>query len=1057
MINTSKEHQKFEQYYNSLNENQRKAVDTIYGPVMVLAGPGTGKTQILAVRIANLLRSEAQINPSEILCITFTDAGRIAMRSRLNEIVGIDVAQKIAIHTFHSFCNDIIQNNLSYFDKDSLEQASELEQFTIIKKMLDELPHGHLFKNPKNPYDKTKDLLYLFSKMKQENWTSKLLMDKVDEYITEIMPLDDDLVYKIKSKAGQRKAAYAEQEERMLKTKIAASLYDVYIAKMLEANRYDFNDMIQWVVNALATHEDLRLRYAEQFQYILVDEYQDTNGAQNELIRLLCSETDSPNLFVVGDDDQSIYRFQGANLENMESIKKRYTDIQIIQLAHNYRSYAEILNAAELFINKNKERLKSGNQPLQAWHGEGLMQPKLIGLQNPRQEMVYLATEIKKLIDKKILPKEIAVLFFKNEDCITLSEYLHHLDIPFYTKSKTNLLLMPLSKCILDVLRYINAECDTPFSGDLMLFQILHFHFFKLNALDIAKENLKSNSAAKTKDTLSGSLREYLQGWMHTTNPAQFVKAPKQEIIKAFATIENLIGEAQNNNLFPFFRKLIKDCGVYEYIIAQPNKIDLLDELTALFAFIQEETRLNPEMTLAHFISLIDIMQANGIKVDYFKTLGKDNGVQLLTMHSSKGLEFEHVFVASCMAKNWENKRGNNAGLAIPANVFDEQYKRRVNEKDSIKLEKKEHDNEELRRLMYVAATRAKKQLTFSFYRKDAKDKELASSQFLLEFFPEEKAIEKAIDDEAVTTQMMAALEPVQLVNEEPLQVKMIEKNYIDAQLKDFTISVSALNNFIKCALHFYFVNILKVPSGLNENASFGSAIHKAMDVLYNDMKNNGDIFPEVDVLTTAFKKDMFKRRETFTSDGYKNKLDYGVEILKNLYTNYILQSNKIVKLEHPVNVSWNSIPLKGFLDKLEFTGLDVNIVDYKTGNFDGAYAKESMREPFNAKGEMTNEGGAYWRQGTFYNLLISLDKINNWNPISSEFLFVEPVKPSNEYKSKKYMIGAKDVDLLKEQILNAWEKIQRHDFYTGCNKDTCDWCTFVKEHELQAKLDKLK
>jgi DNA helicase II / ATP-dependent DNA helicase PcrA len=1053
----SAQEQKFELLYSKLNKEQQLATNTIYGPIMVLAGPGTGKTQILTMRIANLLRSEAQINASEILCITFTDAGRIAMRNRLNEIIGVEVAQKIAIHTFHSFCNEIIQSNLPYFDKDVLQQASELEQFTVIKKILDNLPVGHLFKNPKNPYEKTKDLHYFFSNIKKENLTAALILEKIEEYITQLLPLDESHNYVSAKRAGEKKPTYVEEIARYEKSKIAAQLYDTYIEKMLEANRYDFNDMIQWVIKALAKEDELRMRYAEQYQYILVDEYQDTNGAQNELIRLLCSESESPNLFVVGDDDQSIYRFQGASTENMQSMQKQYPELVTIQLRHNYRSYAEILDASENFVGRNTDRLKKADEPLIAHHGNGHTMPKLIGLQNPRQEMIYIALEIKKLHDKNILPKEIAVLFTQNKDCLELAKYLHYLNIPYHTKSKKDLLCMPLSKSIIDIMRYANAECDTPFSGNLMLFQILHFYFFGIDALDIAKLNLQSNTAAKMRENISGSLREYLQGWSETVNTAQFKSAPAQKIIEVYNTLQHFITDAQNLNLFILFRDIVKKCGVYEYILAQPNKIDLIDELTALFAFIEEETRLQPEMKLADFITLLDIMKTNDIKTDYYKTLGKDNGVQLLTIHSSKGLEFEHVFIGGMMANRWENKLGGNKGLRIPPNVFDENYKQTLLDKKVDEDKKKTADNEELRRLLYVASTRAKKEVTLSFYRKDAKDKEMPFSQFLLEFFPIEKIIENAIDDEAVSTAMMAAVEPIGLISDTPLNVRLIEKEYIDEQLKHFVMSVSALNNYIKCPLHFYFVNILRVPNGLNENASFGSAVHTAFEFLYTDIQKNNNEFPAAEEFITVFKKDMFKRRETFTTEGYQAKLEYGEEILKNYYNEKLLQTNTIVSLEYNAEVIWNGVPLKGFMDKLEFNGNDVNIVDYKTGKFDGAYATKNMRSPFNAKGEKTNEGGSYWRQGAFYNLLLSLDKKNNWNPVSSEFVFVEPVKPNNEYKTKMYAIGANDVELVKEQVLDAWNKIQNHEFYTGCNEVECDWCSFVKQHSLQDKLDEVK
>ena len=158
--------------YEKLNPEQRQAVDTIYGPVMVVAGPGTGKTQILALRIANLLRSEAQVSPQNILCLTYTDEGKKNMRDRLFRLIGAETAQYIQVHSYHSFCNDIIQQNLSLFQKDELEPISELEKVQYIKQILTSLKKGNLLYSPKNPSKNAKYLLNLFSKMKQENWSS---------------------------------------------------------------------------------------------------------------------------------------------------------------------------------------------------------------------------------------------------------------------------------------------------------------------------------------------------------------------------------------------------------------------------------------------------------------------------------------------------------------------------------------------------------------------------------------------------------------------------------------------------------------------------------------------------------------------------------------------------------------------------------------------------------------------------------------------------------------------------------------------------------------------
>ena len=278
---------KFHEEYNRLNEKQKLAVDTIEGPVMVIAGPGTGKTQILASRIGKILLN-TDAYPQNILCLTYTDAGVVAMRKRLLQFIGPD-AYKVNIYTFHAFCNEVIQDNLSLFEKRSLDHVSELEKIELFKQLVDSFPKNHPLKRYRGDvYYEITNLQKLFSVMKQEGWSPSFISQKIDEYIADL-PTRDDFIYKRKFKdfkAGDlKKDKIEEEKERMEKLRAAVNEFDRFQQMMRQNNRYDFDDMINWVIKAFEENKNLLANYQEKYLYILVDEYQDTSGTQNRIVQ----------------------------------------------------------------------------------------------------------------------------------------------------------------------------------------------------------------------------------------------------------------------------------------------------------------------------------------------------------------------------------------------------------------------------------------------------------------------------------------------------------------------------------------------------------------------------------------------------------------------------------------------------------------------------------------------------------------------------------------------------------------------------------------------------
>lgn len=1033
---------KFTEEYQKLNPQQQIAVDTIDGPVMVIAGPGTGKTQILAARIGKILL-ETDALPENILCLTYTDAGAIAMRKRLQQFIGAD-AYKVNIYTFHAFCNDVIQENLSLFDKNSLDAISELESIQLFKSLIDNFPKNHPLKRYRGDvYYEINNLRSLFSSMKREGWKPEYIFQKIDEYINDL-PLRDEFIYKKKYKqynAGDIKVDKIEEEkERMEKLRAAVHEFENYQKLMRQKNRYDFDDMINWVIKVFEENPLVLSNYQERFQYILVDEYQDTSGTQNRLVQLLINYWDKPNVFVVGDDDQSIYRFQGANVENMLEFANNYSkDLQTIVLTNNYRSTQPILDVSKTLINKNEERLVNQIEGL----SKDLISanskinnltnpPEIIEYNTVKEEMAAIALRIEELINNKVEPGKIAVIYKENKYGEELANYLRIKNIAYYSKRSINILAQPFVQKLITILRYLYAEHDSPYGGDQMLFEIMHFDFYQIPPIEIARLTVETNHKKYSNEP--ASLRKLLLD--KANQPAQnlFDKGLHEKLVWFSKMMEQLIADVSNVTLQQLFSNIVQHAAVLNYIMKSNDKIVLLQFLTGLFDFIKEETRRNPFLTLQGLIQIIDLMEDEDLPLPMINVSGSDKAVNLLTAHGSKGLEFEYVFFAGANASSWEKKRKPSGGYTLPDTMF-----------SSLPADNME---EELRRLFYVALTRAEKYLYISYAKRSNDVKLLEPTMFIAEItdqYPIEKILYTVPEEEMVSFQIL------QFAAQRP-EIEKFEEDFVTALLDKFVMNVTALNNYLKCPLGFYYTNLVRIPTGKNEATEFGSAIHYALEQLFKKMQDSKkDIFPSADEMVEDFIKFMHRHREHFTQEAFDRRMEYGGEVLRNYYAKYIHSWNKVVTIERTIRgVVVQGVPLKGKLDKLEFNGNEVNVVDYKSGDIDKA--KQKLKAP----NKDEPNGGDYWRQAVFYKILIDHYDQKSWKVISTEFDFVEPDK-KKEYRKEKIMITAADTETVKQQIIQVWEKIQARDFYTGCGKEDCHWCNFVKNNNLAVALHDLE
>ncbi len=1021
---------------------QRKAVDTIEGPVMVIAGPGTGKTQILAARIGKILL-DTDVLPENILCLTYTDAGTIAMRKRLVQFIGAD-AYKVNIYTFHAFCNDVIQDNLSLFEKTSLDAVSELESIQLFKTLIDAFPKNHLLKRYRGDvYYEINNLKNLFSAMKREGWTPTFINQKIDEYIADL-PNRDEYIAKraVKDfkKGDVRIDKIEEENEKVEKLRAAVNEFDNYQNLMRKKNRYDFDDMINWVIKVFEENASVLSNYQEKFQYILVDEYQDTSGIQNRLVQLLISYWDKPNVFVVGDDDQSIYRFQGANVENMLGFANAYTkELLTVVLTNNYRSTQPILDISKTLINKNEERLVkkidglskeliSSNIKIK----ELKNQPVINEYNSVKEEMAGITQQVFSLVNNKVEPGKIAVIYKENKYGEELAKYFRLKGIAVYSKRSVNILENAFIKKLLQILRYLNAEHDIPYGGDEMLFEILHYDFYNIPPIEIAKLTVEVNQ--KRYNSEATSIRKLLFDKANTPAKDLFDTGINENLKTVSKIIEQLIADVSNFTLQQLFANIIQHAGVLPYIMKNKEKIALMQLLTALFDFIKDETSRNPLMGLEGFISIIELMEKENLPLPMIQVAGSDKGVNLLTAHGSKGLEFEYVFFAGVNASSWEKKRKPGGGYKFPDTMFSSQPV--------------SSDGEELRRLFYVALTRAEQHLFISYAKFKNDGKEIEPSMFIAEIL-EQHSI--SIDKINVSAEEMVAFELLQFNAQAP-EIEEGEDNFITALLDKFVMNVTALNNYLKCPLQFYYQNLIRIPSGKSEATEFGSAIHYALEKLFRKMQDGKqEKFPSKEEMIADFKWYINRHRENFTKEAFERRIEYGDEVLRNYYDKYINNWNKVVAVERNIRgVVVNSVPLKGKLDKLEFDGKNVNVVDYKSGDIDKAIPK------LKAPNDKEPNGGDYWRQAVFYKILVDNYEQKDWKVISTEFDFVEPDK-KKEYRKEKIVITPQDIETVKQQLTQVWDKIQHHDFYTGCGKEDCHWCNFVKDNQLAVALHDLE
>lgn len=976
--------QSFETEYARLNEAQRQAVDQIEGPVMVVAGPGTGKTQVLSLRVANILKN-TQVSPRNILCLTFTVSGATAMRERLRSLIG-PAAYGVTINTIHGFCNDVIAQYPQVFDAfSSLEQISDVEQVRSMNAIIDSVMPDLELVNRKNPHARTRDILARVSQVKKEGVTVERLRSVADEY---------ESVMENKSKEGTK--AHEKDMAAAQKFRDFVLLYEKYQEMLLRTQRYDYDDMVLNALKAFTDEDWLLLNLQERYLYVLVDEFQDLNGAQFSVIESLIrprTPEDKPNIFVVGDDDQAIYRFQGANLENILSFRDRFPDALTVALTVSYRCTQQILDAAGRLIGCNTERLVGTidglSKDLISGSSVTGTEPLLLHSPSDTAEPWLIADRIEDALQNGIQPSEIAILVQTNRELKPIYDVLEAREIPVQMDGKVSLLDQSPVLQTISVLHAVRDPYDNPHFCAALSSKGLGCKPADLGRL--------FHESRKRQESVYGLL-------LSLDDPASdLVLLPwndRDALLHARDILQELNQQLSNRTIVETLEHILKQCGLLPNVDAgEPVQPVQFAALQSFFAYVRDRNYEQKNVFgLDHLLDDLTLFEAgeNGLRLQYAVPHLAQEGVQLLSAHQSKGLEFDMVILPNFRDGHWD-KRRHPPSVSIPEDLlFGWQSDQRSYEQ-----------SQDERRVTYVAITRARHTLIFTcpdaLTSGGTKPRAVSPSGFFVEAgpLPDEQGILR--HPERASTLLYEVLPDM----DEQF------KAFLRERLQDFSLSVTALNHFLENPRIFLERDLLQMPDIKSESLIFGNAVHTALKkwgMRMQEHRQSGKIEFLQDFQT------FLEEREIMTKNVRENLLRHGHEILPRYFDERLVDQQPYVsKIEFPIQIHMDDIPLKGTIDRIDLEKPDsVNaiIIDYKTGR------------PKTEK--QVRDDGDYFRQLVFYALLLE-QGLPILRPVKYVLDFVG--EGTDHPITREFVVSDAEKYELRSLIALVWSKIINLDF----------------------------
>ncbi len=900
----------FQREYQRLNQAQRQAVDHIDGPLLVIAGPGTGKTQLLSARVANIL-VQTDTLPQNILCLTFTENGAQNMRTRLTRFIG-QAAYNVTISTYHAFGKDLINRFPEYFAGTRLQEpVDDLGRHQILQQIVQGLSY-------RNPLKQTRhhlgDLMSTISEVKRALLGSKDLRALATENnacITDasariaqvfagvgtmprtlpkalplfnqtfeilngaiptnpahahLLPLaqiaanDLDQALQDAQNSGKTTPLTAWKNKWLakdvnnqfvlageLENRRIAALADVleqYQDTLDQRGLYDFDDMIIRSIDALGQNADLKYTLQEQYLYLLLDEFQDTNAAQLRLIQLLSDNPVSegrPNIMAVGDDDQAIYAFQGAQYSNMLDFYTMYRGVEVINLTENYRSQQHILAATQNIAEQISERLhhhfKGTTKTLAASNGE--LPPAAITRNEFLSDLAqysWIATEIQRLVEQGTAPHEIAVLAPKHRHLEPLVAYLNALRVPLRYEKRENILETAVVKQLLGMSRLVLALRDNNDGVANALWpEVLSYDFWGIPTSAIWQLSWRVNDNRAEQHTSWGEAA--------LTNPTArqaalllLALAHRVNTEPCETMLDYLIGSEDvpvNEVDLATVRSPLR--AYYVSPDQQTAQPELFYETLSHLKVLRERLRAH-QQTTDHTLRLPDLLQYVAMYQDAQQQMintspynQRADAVQLMTVFKAKGLEFEHVFLPSCHDDVWgSSSRGNANKLTLPPNLAPIRHAGAT-------------DDERLR-LLFVALSRARFGLHLTSYTQSYTGKATKRLKYLQET--------EQPDGSFRTQALPEPFQIVQVSDHHPPQLEQFEldwrirhpsglgvaqlRDLLQTRLQNYKLSPTHLNTFLDVEYGgpevFFFNTLLRFPQSPSVDGQFGSAIHETLE-----------------------------------------------------------------------------------------------------------------------------------------------------------------------------------------------------------------------------------
>jgi DNA helicase-2/ATP-dependent DNA helicase PcrA len=889
-----------------LNPRQREAVETLDGPVLVLAGPGTGKTEVLSLRVGQIL-SETDMQASNILCLTYSRAGVASMKKRLGELIGAE-SENVSVETFHSFADKILKSERSNREP-SRYLLTTSHRYLILEKLLSRPETGGVYCDGRIPSGvRLKSLSRIFGLLKKEGISGEKLRTLSDHCIENLL-MNDQNYRAIRVPLNESGKRLRDQLVRFRDT--IAPLFEAYQSLLYKYGYFDYEDLLEEAVSLLKKDSGLLLRHQERYQYILADEFQDTNDKQLEML-LLIAEPENPNLFIVGDDDQCIYRFQGASRRNFEAIRPLFRNLRTIVLDTNYRSTSEILKRVFCLIDGNPGRDELKSAPLisgieAGWKLSPTI-PVLRVYNDEEQEDYDIANRLKLLMEDASFTGTAAVLYRKHSDSKAIIKWLDLWQIPYEIRSQCkDLLATDGGKKLLWLSRVATLVEQ---NADLAETYFSNYALSYLGRDKFAKIHLRWKAESEKISLFS---------WLHRQSDADSFKLTR--VIRFCNALSDQMEHEMSAEILDEF--------------LNQSGIESPDEKKGWMDFLDGFMGSDRKRTLSSFYSLLHYHEVMLLAIEYTPSGESSARIILSTIWGSKGLEYDAVFVKGCLRRNWEAHEPPRQQIRVP------HFLNRFVPDESDALE-------DLRRLIYVAATRAKCSLTFSYANMSENGKVQTHTELLNGLIGSGDLLLEELSSVVVPKPPRSFI---------PLSSDVELRFLVRDRINRFSISPSSLYNWVDSVEEFFIRNICKVPGLPQLSLSLGSFMHKILEELVRAGGGSADAARLRRVATEVFSRFAMEFHESHRSMAFEQAIR---GVMNYWEANPLPRAT--TELEKGLSADLGGgVKLYGILDRVEETDDSVIIIDYKSGLY-----KQSF-DPFISDDE---PGSGYWRQAAIYKLL---------------------------------------------------------------------------------------